>query len=216
MKKVLILSILFLTIFKSAFSSEKECESIIFDIKEWKVAYTLRGNEYWGRHESWFNSNGTITETGSSFDFNPALEKSYNIVTNDSSPYILIYAGPWQKITLSYPSGLFETPKTVEKEIRLIAKQSKVRLSAHFEAKDDLNKNIEAKPLINTPYPVDIANSITLCQIQWADKYGYDAVVDYQLNPFRFFTGKIFNGSGKIINFKTREIIADEKGNLIK
>lgn len=216
MKKTLVLSLLFLMIFKNGLAYENGCESMIFNIKEWKVAYTLKGNEYWGRHESWFSSNGMITETGSSFDFNPQLEKSYNITNNDSSPYILIYIGPWQKITLSYPSSLFESPKTTEKEIRLIAKQSKVRLSAHFEVKDNLNKNIEAKPLITTPYPVDIVDSITLCQIRWSDKYGYDAVVDYKLNPLRFFGAKTFLGSGKIINFRTGEIIADENGNLLE
>lgn len=209
-----IISCVILSILNSAnadgFNERSDCP-ILFDVKKWERDFTLDGREYWGRHQSWLGKDGGVDESGDSFDFNPKSEKSYNIINNPKSAAAITYIGPWMKVSLS--SGPFWNKKIREDEIRMIATQNGDYIENHYESKDDLNKNIpEQRFILLEP----ASYLLPICEIKWVSKFGYNAVADYKLNPFRFFTGKVLIGSGKIIDSETGEIIADEKGNLIK
>ena len=188
---------------QKGFTKYSECP-ILFEIRDWKMSRTLDKREYWGRHESWFGSDGWISESGSSFDFNPTREKSYNITNNPQNTSVLTYIGPWQKVTLTKGS-LWNEEKT-ETEIRLIASQNKQYIETHFETKDDLNSKIPEQDFVLLEPAFE---RIPVCYIKWVEKYGYDAVADCHLNPWRHFGGEVLKCSGKIINAYTKEVIYD-------
>jgi hypothetical protein len=214
-KKILTIGVIALLVANSASArfyegSVRECPAL-YDIGKWTVEYTLDGREYWGRREAWIQGSWE-TVRGNSFNFNPAIEKSYHIRNNPKTPYVIVYIGPWQKVTLT--KGFLWNKEVIETEIRMIASQNGKFLEAHYETKDEENAKIPEERFVPLEEPNDL---ITKCDILRAQKWGYDAVLEGHINIFRGYLGKSpFATTGKIINAYTKEVIADEKANLIK
>ena len=213
MKNLLILSIISFLFFVRSESVEAANQSsdcpVLYEMTSWEYGDRWK---HWSRRQNWYdNADGWITNTGVGIDFDPE-SKSYNIIKNKKSAAVIIYIGPWQKVTLTYPTHFWEEKKQIETEIRLIATQNKGTINSHFETKDEFNKDIPEQRLIL----LEPAGLLDLCKIRWADKFGYNAVANYKLNPWRFFTGEVLVGDGKIIDSETGEIIADEKGKILK
>ena len=189
---------------------ESDCP-VLFELGQWNHRYMTGGGEIWGRQKAWFDGRfedhvGNVIELDKSY-------YSYNILKNPKGMEIA-YIGPWQKVTLKYPTYFWQPKKQIEAEIRMIATQKRNSLENHYEMKDDLNKDIPAQSLY---FPYLVKDLITFCDIVWANKYGYNAVADYRINIFRAYLGKsILAGSGKIIDSQTGEIIADKNGKLVE
>ncbi len=186
---------------------------ILFNLGKWE----LRKSRNYGRDQSWID--GTmITETGFSLDFNPKQNSAFFI--NQKDKY-LVYLGPWHSITLTRTEGSFFNSKkiTEQKQIRFFAYQKKDggRIEYQYESMTEENKNIPEKKFSLSPTSKYAPDKFSLCVVKWTAKYGYNAVADLHPNPwFPFFTREYLTGSGKIIDSQTKEIIADEKGNLAK
>jgi hypothetical protein len=188
----------------------KECP-ILYKMEPWYQEKTIYGEGYWVRGQRWIDGSWeTSTGVGIAFD---QSRKSYSIKSNPKSSAVMVYIGPWQKTTLV--KGWFWNKETTEVEIRMIATQNKGAVRRHYEIKDKLNENIPEEPFVLIDQ-VSATPITDLCDIEWVSKYGYDAIADCHLNPLRHFGGSTLKCSGKIINAYTKEIIADEKGNLLK
>ena len=170
---------------RNGFTERDECP-ILYEMTKWE--YGKRWND-WGRRQNWYGKDGWVTNSGLGL-YSKLKHNSHTIIHDESSAKIITYIGPWEETTLTYPRGLFEAPKTITKEIRLIAYQNGSSLRSHYEFKNDLNKNIPEQKLVLLQ-PVD--NLIDLCQVRWAAKHGYNKITNCKLNPFRFFSGKVLN-----------------------
>lgn len=189
--------------------NKRECP-ILYDLSNWEYIYITGGGEYWGRNQDWFDSEGWTTATGDGI-FLDKKHKSYSIQKDEHNSSVLVYIGPWKKVTLT--KGSFFNKEKIETEIRMIASQNGKYLENHYETKDELNSKIPEQKFTLLEEPNDL---IVKCDILRAQKFGYNAVSDLHVNIFRAYLGKsILAGSGKIIDSETGEIIADEKGNLI-
>jgi hypothetical protein len=193
---------------KGGFTEKSDCP-ILFELSWWNHNELWNS---WSRNQHWFGPDSWITGTSIGLSFDQE-EKSYSITKNLKNPAALVYIGPWKKVTLTYPANFWENPKKTEVEIRLIASQNGPNIERHFETKDDLNKNIPEQRLVLLRPVNDL---IRLCDIRWVAAFGYNAVTDYKLNPFRALTGKTLTGSGKIIDSETGKLIADKDGKLVE
>lgn len=195
---------------RGGFTEKSDCP-ILYNLGRWEHKYITGGGEYWAKRQAWIQGSWE-SDVWIGIDLDEK-SKSYSIINDSHNSSSLIYIGPWQEVILTYPARFGEEKKQIEVEIRLIATQKGSMIRSHYETKDDLNKDIPEQRFILLEPSDDL---IELCKVKWVSRFGYNAVADYKLNPFRFFTGNVLTGSGKIIDSETGKIIADEKGNLIK
>ncbi len=187
--------------------NKRECP-ILIEMGEWQ--YYEKGND-WERNQSWYLGDGWVSERLSGL-YIDQKHKSYTIQNDQSNSAVLVYIGPWQKVTLT--KGFLWNKEETEVEIRMIASQKGKYLENHYETKDEINAKIPEQKFVLLEEPDDL---IVKCDILRAQKFGYNAVLDGHINVFRAYIGKsILSTSGKIIDSETGEVIADENGNLIK
>lgn len=212
MKKLIfsiILNFLFLTDNTSAkfyVDNNRECPAL-HEIGQW--SYEKRWGS-WERRQAWIQGSWeSVTLIGLYTDLK---HKSYSIKQDPYDPSVIVYIGPWQKITLT--KGSFFNKEKIETEIRMIATQRGERgFGRHYETKDEENAKIPEQKYMPIRTPTDL---IDHCDILRAQKWGYNAVLDGHINIFRGYLGKSpLATSGKIIDAYTKEVIADENGNLI-
>jgi hypothetical protein len=212
-KKILITCLIIASLAVASSASAKfykECP-LLFKLTEWSYQKIAGGGEYWVRSQDWFGPGRIVTGTGDGI-FLDQKHKSHSIKSDPKSSAVLVYIGPWQKVTLT--KGFLWNKETIETEIRMIASQKGIFLENHYETKDSENAKIPEQEFIPLEEPDDL---VVKCDILRAQKWGYDSVLDAHVNVFRAALGKsVLASSGKIINAYTKEIIADEKGNLIK
>jgi len=196
----------------------KGCE-VVVKMSDWMIRKVGKNHEhkYYGRSQHW-RKRTMNTETGVSLDFNPQQNSVFFINQKDIHP---IYLGPWRPIILTHTEGSFLNSKkiTEEKLIRFFAYQKKEGgpITYQYESQTEENKNIPEKKFSLSPTAKYAPDKFSLCVVKWTAKYGYNAVADLHKNPwFPFFSGQYLVGSGKIIDSETGEVIADEKGNLVK
>jgi len=187
------------------------CAVLIEQGKYKESGNTERGEwEQDGVHQVWLRGTSWLESRGISLDSSPK-NKSYEILKSKNDR--LVYVGKWQYID------------KLGKNIRLISMQDindfyNGAMRNYYESMDEQNKKIPEMPLkLFRP-----ASGGELCIIKWHNKYGYNAIAE---------TKKVYRGgvigiidrifqyyaivpTGRIIDAVTGEVIADEKGNLIK
>ena len=183
-------------------------------------SWQRENDKKWGI--SWFRRNAWRSGTMSDhkiFGFDIKKELSNKII-KESDKYP-VYIGPWQPLILTHTSGSFLNSQQIKEEklIRFFAYQPKEGgpIQYQYESQTEENKFIPEKKFSLSPSSKYAPDKFSLCVVKWTAKYGYNAVADLHPNPwFPFFTREYLTGSGKIIDSETGEVIADEKGDLIK
>ena len=191
-----------------------------FELKKWKLSEYGSGKTkryVFDRDVSGYDGR-IISSGGDVLDFNPKQNSSFLI--NQKDKY-LVYLGPWHPITLTHTSGSFLNSQQIKEQklIRFFAYQPKEGgpIQYQYESQTEENKFIPEKKFSLSPSSKYAPDKFSLCVVKWTAKYGYNAVADLHPNPwFPFFTREYLTGSGKIIDSETGEVIADEKGDLIK
>jgi hypothetical protein len=197
---------------RGGFTDKSDCP-ILYELGSWEYEVITGGGEYWRRSQNWFGPGSWTTGNGVGL-YSDEKNKSYSIIKDPKNPAVLIYIGPWQKVTLTYPTHFWEEKKQIEVEIRMLATQHKNSIRSHFETKDEINAKIPEQKLVLLEPSNEL---IELCRIRWVSKFGYNAVADYYVNIFRAYLGKsILAGSGKIIDSETGKLIADKDGKLVE
>jgi len=130
-----------------------------------------------------------------------------------------VYIGPWKTITLTRTEeeGFFRKKEiTEQKQIRFFAYTGigGGEIEYQYESKTEENKNIPEKKFSLSPNAKIAPDKFGLCVTKWTAKYGYNAIAEVKSkNPF---SKNYLVPTGRVIDSETKEVIADEKDNLVK
>lgn len=166
----------------------------------------------WHPDQSWFDGK-IITGTGVTVDYQGDLS---NKILKDKSFYP-IYIGPWHQLTLNHTEGSFFSKKqiTEQKQIRFFAYTgiNGGNIQYQYESMTEENKNIPEKKFSLPPSAKIAPDRFSLCAVKWTARFGYNAIAEVKSK--NQFSRNYLVPTGRIIDYETGEVVADEKGSLV-